>query len=379
MSEGVTTLLQSSAHPGAPSGEIDYRCDVVPAEVPRIVANNNVRGNSSRVDAPVRGAVDVARVGRGAVGDVAVGGSLLVATSFADNIVSLIDPATRTIQDVEIDGEPFAVVATEDRAYVAMSTAEFDGVAVVDLDCRTVIADYPLTSGVVALAVSPDGKRVFAGHSGTESVEVAVIDVPGDRVDTIHIAAGAAISIDALAVDHTGRRLYVASTDEVGSQLVVVDTETARVRGSVVIGAPIRSLQLGPDNTAYVLTSDLRDRGELYVVDLVAGRVTGRYAVGDAPTQLVLSADGARAYIVDYNRVTVFCTLSNQIVDTVVPNVQPSCVAVSGDGSRLYVGDCAGNVSTLSVNAPKPLLYSQFEATKSLPMAEVRQLESAGV
>lgn len=351
----------------------------MPAEVPKIVANNNARGNSSRADAPKRGAVDVARVGHGAIGDLARTDGLFVATSFADNVVSLIDPATRTIQDINVDGEPFAVVVADDRAYVAMSSAEFDGVAVIDLHTRTVIADYPMSSGVAALAVSPDGKRVFAGHSAGTSVDIAVIDITADRVGGIHIAAGGAISIDALAVDHTGRRLYVATTDEVGSHLVVVDTETARVRGNVVIGAPIRSLALGPDNTAYVLTSDLRDRGELYVVDLAAGRVAGRHQIGDAPTQLVLSVDGTRAYVVDYDRVTVFCTQTNQVIDSIVTATQPSCLVVNGDGSRLYVGDCDGNVSSVPVTAPKPLLYSQFVASQPIPVIEPRALEPAGV
>jgi len=371
--------LECSAHPGTPSGEIDYRRNAVPAEVPRIVANTNARSNSFHAEALTRGAVDVARVGRRAIGDLAHADGLLVATSFAENVVSLIDPATRTIGDVTVDGEPFAVVTTDDRAYVAMSSLEFDGVAAIDLHTRTVIADYPLGSNVAALAVSPDGKRVFAGLSGGTSVDIAVIDITADRVGTIHIAAGAAISIDALAVDHTGHRLYVATTDDLGSHLVVVDTETAQIRGNVVIGAPIRSLALGPDNTAYVLTSDLRDRGELHLIDLAAGRVTSRHAIGDAPTQLVLSVDGGRAYVVDYDRVTVFCTLTNQIVDTIVTTVQPSCVVVAADGSQLYIGDCSGNVTSIPVTAPKPLLYSQFVATKSLGVAETRALEPAGV
>ena len=164
-----------------------------------------------------------------------------------------------------------------------------------------------------------------------------------------------------------------------GSQLVVVDTETARIRNTIVIGAPIRSLALGPDNTAYVLTSDLTARGEVHVVDLAAGRATGRFAVGDAPTQLVLGADGTRAYVVDYNRVSVFCTQTNAVVDTIAADVQPSCVTVSRDGSRLYVADVVGDVTAVAVEAPKPLLYSQFMATKPVAMNEVRALEPATV
>lgn len=326
-----------------------------------------------------RGAVDVARVGRGTIADIAESAGHLVASSYADNVVSLIDPQSRRIRDIAVDGEPFAVVATDDRAYVAVSAAEFDGVAVIDVATGTELATYPLASGVSALAVSPDGKRVFAGRAGDAYIDVAVIDITADRVGTIEIATGAAISIDALAVDHTGRRLYVAATDAMGSQLVVVDTETARIRSTIVIGAPIRSLALGPDNTAYVLTSDLTARGEVVVVDLVANRVTGRFAVGDAPTQLVLSADGTQVYVVDYNRVTVFCTLTNEVVDTIGTDAQPSCAAVSRDGSTLYIADCAGDVTAVAVNAPKPLLYSQFMATKSVGMAEMRALEPAAV
>jgi DNA-binding beta-propeller fold protein YncE len=323
--------------------------------------------------------VDIARVGRGTIADIAESAGHLVATSYADNMVSLIDPQSRRIRDIAVDGEPFAVVATDDRAYVAVSAAEFDGVAVIDVVTGTEIATYPLASGVSALTVSPDGKRVFAGRAGDAYIDVAVIDITADRVGTIEIATGAAISIDALAVDHTGRRLYVATTDAMGSQLVVVDTETARVRSTIVIGAPIRSLALGPDNIAYVLTSDLTARGEISVVDLVANRVTGRFAVGDAPTQLVLSVDGTRAYVVDYNRVTVFCTQNNQVVHTIATDAQPSCVAVSRDGSMLYIADCDGDVAAVAVNAPKPLLYSQFMATKSVGMPEMRALEPAAV
>lgn len=377
---GITTLLESSAHPGAPGRAIDYRRVAALAEVPKIVANNNARAKAKRASAEaLRGTMDIAQVGRGAIADIAESAGQLVATSYADNMVSLIEPRSRSIRDIAVDGEPFAVVATADRAYVAVSGAEFDGVAVIDVATGAELAAYPLASGVSALAVSPDGKRVFAGRAGDTYIDVAVIDITAERVGTIEIATGAAISIDALAVDHTGRRLYVATTDEMGSQLVVVDTETARIRNTIVIGAPIRSLALGPDNTAYVLTSDLTARGEVHVVDLAAGRVTGRFAVGDAPTQLVLGADGTRAYVVDYNRVSVFCTQTNAVVDTIAADVQPSCVTVSRDGSRLYVADVVGDVTAVAVEAPKPLLYSQFMATKPVAMNEVRALEPATV
>lgn len=131
MSVGITTLLESSAHPGAPGREIDYRRVAALAEVPKIVANNNARAKAKRASAQaLRGTMDIAQVGRGAIADIAESAGQLVATSYADNMVSLIEPRSRSIRDIAVDGEPFAVVATADRAYVAVSGAEFDGFAV---------------------------------------------------------------------------------------------------------------------------------------------------------------------------------------------------------------------------------------------------------
>lgn len=67
------------------------------------------------------------------------------------------------------------------------------------------------------------------------------------------------------------------------------------------------------------------------------------------------------------------------MVDAIAADVQPSCVTVSRDGSTLYVADVAGDVTAVAVEAPKPLLYSQFMATKSVAMNEVRALEPATV
>ena len=155
---------------------------------------------------------------------------------------------------IGVPGEPFAVVVSDDRAYVSTSSASYDAVSVIDTNTKTVIATYPLAFGVTALAISPDGKRVYAGRTGNDHVDVAVIDTTAERVGTIDIATGAGIGVDAIAVDPTGKRLYVATTDARGSQLVVVNAETARVDRKVWVGSPIRDLAFA-DGTAYVLTS----------------------------------------------------------------------------------------------------------------------------
>lgn len=343
------------------------------AAVADVTAGTHMSADVTRV-----GAVDVQR---GAIGDIAAtDDGALVVTHHADDTVSLLRAGSLTVAGVvEVGGEPFAVVVADGRAYVSTSSATCDAITVVDTVTQTVAASYSLAFSVTALAASPDGKRVYAGRTGDGNVDVVVLDTTAERVGTIDVATGAGIGIDALAVDPTGKRLYVATTDDRGSALVVVDVEATRVKRTVQIGSPIRDIAIA-DRVAYVLTSDRAAGGAVQVIDLSTGRITGTAELGiGAPTQMTVSPDMTRAYIVDYDNVTVLCTLTLKIVNKVKLDARPSCVAVDSDAGRLYVADYAGGVTGLSVEAAKPLLYSQFVATDPIYVPQAAELEPVSV
>lgn len=318
-------------------------------------------------------------VGRGPIGDIAVGRAdidSLVVANVADQSVSIIDPAARPLgDDVAIAGEPVAVVVTDDRAYVATGSVSHDTVSAIDLETKAVVATFPLAFGVTALAASPDGKRVYAGRTTHDRVDVTVIDTVAECAGTIDIGYGSAASLDALCVDPSGKRLYAAVTDDSGSRLVIVDSETSRVQRVVVVGSPIRDVACA-GGTVYVLTSDRAVGGAVHVIDLSTNSVTDTAIVGGAPTQLVISPDHARAYIVDYDRVAVLCTESMEIVDSVSCDARPSCVALSADGSKLHVADYSGAVHVFSVESTIEMLYSQFLATDPIALSAPRALEA---
>lgn len=317
-----------------------------------------------------------AAVGQGPVGDAAVGPQgVVVVTNAGARSVSVLDTATgRTTATVAVDGDPFAVATSDGRAYVSVASDAHDAVWVIDLLTHAVIGTYPLAFSVSALTVSPDGKRVYAGRIADDHVDVAVIDITAERVGTIDIARGAGLGIDAVRVDASGKRLYVAVTDPRGSRLVVVDTETARTVRTVTVGAPIRDLALA-DGTAYVLTSDRSRGGVLCVVDVAAGRVTETLALGGAPTQMGLSADGTLAYVVDYDEVAVISTLSLKVIDTVDVDARPASAVADADG--LCVADYAGRVTTFTVESTIPMFYAQFLATDPIVVPVLRELVPA--
>jgi YVTN family beta-propeller protein len=317
------------------------------------------------------------KVGRGPIADMSVDGDTLAITNYGDHNVVMLDAGTLTVTGGVAAREPSTVVVAGNRAHVGVASANYDAVAVIDTRTGAVVASYPLSFNVTAMAASPDGKRVYAGRAGDGGVDVSVIDTTAERVGTIYLARGEDANIDALTVDASGRRLYAAVSDARSSRLIVVDLETGRVRRSLEVGAPIRSLEIGLDSTAYVLTSDLNDRGVVHVVDLVANRILASVAVATAPTQLVLSADATRAFVVDYDQVLVLDTETLTVVDTISVGARPSCVAMGVD--RLYVADCAGGVTAYSVPAPAPMLYAPLAAANPISAMEIRELEPAGV
>jgi YVTN family beta-propeller protein len=324
-------------------------------------------------------AVGTVAVRRGPIGDVAANAAAVLVTNYGDDSVSFVSHDTLSVADtIGVPGEPVAVVVSGDRAYVSTSSASYDAVSVIDTATRTVLSTYPLAFGVTALAISPDGKRVYAGRNGDNHVDVAVIDTTAERVGTIDIATSAGSGVDAIAVDPTGKRLYVATTDERGSQLVVVDAETTRVDREVWVGPPIRDVAFA-DGTAYVLTSDRAHGGAVSVIDMSANRITDTIELGiGAPTQMTLSPDKTRAYVVDYDHVAVVCTLTHDVVSIVPVDARPSCVTVDSDGGRLYVADYAGGIGAFSIASTLPLLYSRLIAsTDRLSLCAPRELAPA--
>ncbi|MFZ0832479.1 MAG: hypothetical protein WAM92_05230 [Mycobacterium sp.] len=326
-------------------------------------------------EAYVLGGIDV---GRGPIGDIAVdaGDATLVATNSADGSVAILDADLLEVDAVvPLGGEPFAVAAAGGRAFVAVSAATHDLIDAVDTRAKRFLAGLPVDLGVVRVAACDDGSRLFVGATTADAVKLARVDVESGRIDTARVA-GPESTVDALRISSNGRLVYVATSDTTGGTLSVVDAATARIVASMPTVSPIRDLVVrGDGHVAYVLGSDPQYGGLVEMIDIRAKRPFDIAWIGGHPVQVALAADGTRMYVVYRDAVAVLCLITNEIVDTLAVDAQPSCVATSPDGTRLYVADYSGRITVFAVAAPVP--FDDVLDVETVAMADVRELAPA--
>ncbi|WP_139798026.1 beta-propeller fold lactonase family protein [Mycobacterium noviomagense] len=320
--------------------------------------------------------------------DASPDGGRLLLSNYGDDSVSVIRTGSwAEVNAVAGINEPFAIAisgADPGHAYVNAVSPAYDGIAVIDLESNSVVASHPVDLTVTDLAVSPDGRHVYVSRVAATGADVAVLETATGRVEPIDIAASAGSSTECVRVTPDGRRLYVAVQRPSGGEVVAIDTHLRRVIDTVDIGWAIRDVAISPDGrTAYVVSNGADFGVVVDVIDTHTNKVTVTRKLsetGGLVTQLKLSGDGDRAYLVGDDRVAVMCTSTYDVIGAVTVGGQPSCVAESPDGKYLYVADYSGAVTVISIASPTASL-TETEGEHTAPLEqrtrEFPQLEPA--
>lgn len=315
-------------------------------------------------------------------------GDRLLLSNYRDHSVSIIDTGTwagvRTITGIN---EPFTIAmspADPRHAYLSTVSPAYDAIAVVDLETDSVVAAHPVALTVTDLAVDSDGRRIYVSRTAASGADVAVLDTATGRVEAIDIGARAGTTAGCLRITPDGL-VYTATQRAAGGEVVVIDARRQRVVDTIEIGCAIRDIAISPDGaTAYIASSGVGFGAVIDVVDTRSNKIISTRKLGETGalvTQLVLSSDGDRAYLVGEDRISVLCPLTQDVVATITVGRQPSCVAESPGGHYLYVGDYSGAVTVVSIDsaAAAPRLPGEDNRTRrsGLGRHALPQLEPA--
>ncbi|WP_165234188.1 beta-propeller fold lactonase family protein [Aquisphaera insulae] len=187
----------------------------------------------------------------------------------------------------------------------------------------------------IALALSPDGRRLLTANQTAGSV--SLVDVEQDRV-LDELATGEKPAGVAFAPD--GRRALVAHWYGYDVVLLAIDGGKLAVAGRIEVGPEPRGVAFARDGKSAYVAVGVSD--EVVKLDLDPLRIAGRVKVGREPRGLAISPDG-KLLLVGSSRAGELAILSTESLGVIrtIPiegNVLRQ-VAFSADGKFGYVAN----------------------------------------
>jgi len=279
-------------------------------------------------------------------------------TNLGSNTVAVIDTATNTVValPISVGLSPLGVAVTPDRSKVYVTNHDSSTVSVIDSASNSVSATIPVSASPFGVAVTPDGSKVYVAHDTTPGT-VSVIDTATNTVVGLPIPVSA--SAVGVAVAPDGSKVYIATTISVGrgtAGVLVIDTATNTVSATIPVGRAHNGVAVTPDGSKVYVTDSRRGGfpggggvGVVSVIDAVANAVIATVVVGFLPFEVAVTPDGSKVYVANSgsNNVAVIETMTNAVIAKVPVGLGAAGVAVTPDGSKVYVANEGSNTVSI--------------------------------
>jgi DNA-binding beta-propeller fold protein YncE len=260
---------------------------------------------------------------------------LIWASNFGEDTVSTVDSATGVAvgTPIPVPDEPESIAVTPNGRRAVVLSGGKGSATVIETATRTPIKTDEFESSVGMVAISPSGQRAYVALESKE--ELAVINPQTGASLGSFPLGGRPRSV---AVSPDGSEAFVGL---VSGEIVVVDTAGDKVVGKPIpVGGIVTSIVFTPDGQTAYATGDPID--EVQVIDVALGEVVKSIplSANSTPHSLAVSPDGSRVYLGTKNptTLTVIETARNQIVGEPIPlTVSPNEVAVTPDGRTVLV------------------------------------------
>ncbi len=294
----------------------------------------------------------------------------IIQTNAAGDSVMLIDPATNKvvgeIKDIEVN---HGVAAAPDGSRFYITDEAESTLDVADAKTLTVIKRIPLTNHPNNVAISRDGKRVYAaiaiGAGAVDVIDTATLT----RVKSIRTEGG----IHNVYVTPDGNWVVAGSIP--GKKLIVIDQKTEEVSWMVPTPDGVRpvAFETNADGSTKRIFLQVSNINGFQTVDFATHKIVDKIALPDvsAAEKVTEGLQGAPAHglIVtpDQKTLGVLSKMNSRIYFYSLPDLKlqgecrvghhPDWVTQTPDGKRFYVANAGSNsVSVIDVAARKELL-----------------------
>ncbi len=259
----------------------------------------------------------------------------------------------------DVGNMPLAMRLSPDGHYLVLSLSGWreQGIQVVELATGRVVQTLPQPAAFLGLTFSTDGGTLYASGGDEDAVfRYSWREGRATLVGKIVLAEkdpkkGGTRFPAGLAVSRDGRSLYVA--ENLADSLAVVDLVNGRVVQRLKTDHYPYEVVAAPDGKVYASAWG-GDAVNVFGVNADGTLAdAGKVVVGRHPSALALSADGSRLFVASAStdRVAVVDTKQRRVVTQLadpppsgaLEGSTPDALALSADGSRLFVAEADNN------------------------------------
>ena len=252
-----------------------------------------------------------------------------------DDAIGVVDTGThRELARIPVGDEPIQMILAGDQLFV--SNLSSNDLRIIDTATFQVQAHIETAIQPLDLALTPDGKTLYATNSGANAL--TIVDVESGQARTIEIATA---NEGLYGIAATTDKIF--TTDITGSQVLVLSPQ-GRITGRIPVPPKPRSLALAPDGETLYVTS--MDTGRLTAIDTDAATiahtidldVSGTFAIAPSP-------DGRKLYLTAYSEgsLLVVDVASGTLHKKLAIGRNPRAIAFSPDGTQAYVTSSFSN------------------------------------
>jgi sugar lactone lactonase YvrE len=269
-----------------------------------------------------------------------------------------IQPAGRHLDAGDL---PLAMALHPDGRHLVMTNNGWSkpSLRVVDLDRWEVVQKTPLDHAWLGLVWHPDGRRLFS--SGAADNTIREIEWRDERLvagrtfrvappqKTVREQLHNAGFVAGLALSPDGRVLYAAEV--YGESVSAVDVDSGEVLARAPLGAEGYATAVAPDGSA--VYASVWGGSRVAVFEPRTLKTVTEIPVGDHPNAMAFSKDGARLFVAcaHTNAVWVVDLATRRATERIgialspkaPPGSTPNALALSPDGGTLLVANADNN------------------------------------
>ncbi|MGI4787910.1 MAG: Ig-like domain-containing protein [Janthinobacterium lividum] len=272
-----------------------------------------------------------------------------VANSDSSGTISILDMVANTLAGSLTTGTKlFGIAASPDGSKIYATKNSVSGaVAVISTSTNAVVATVLVGSYPFGVAVSPDGSRVYVANSNNGAASPGTVSVINAATNAVIATVTVGDAPSGIAVSPDGSTVYVANN--VSNTVSVISTSTNAVVATVTVGSAPVSVSISPDgSTVYVANAS----GSVSVVNASTNAVTATIS-GVPSRSIAASPDSHKVFAAGgttSGSLTTLNAATNAVSSSLAVGAYPYGVAVSPDGSTVYVVNASGSVSVVNAS-----------------------------